>query len=137
MKKVFLSLMAVAAIALTGCKPEGQEQTPSSNPSIIGTWTCEYEGEYGDIIEGSNMIRETLIIEDGGNLTYGLYAYGEEVSLPMKWFIDGNKFCLICYVGNLMPSDAEPDTTYMDYNLTENVLELNDGEELEVYQRSK
>ncbi len=135
MKKVFLSLMAVAAIALTGCKPEGQEQPPSSNPSIIGTWTCEYEGEYGEVTDETNIIKQVLVIEEGGAMTFSLYAYGEELTMPTKWFVEGGQFCYIDY-GELYPEDEDPDTTRLDYKVTENTLEFSDGD-VTVYKRVK
>lgn len=132
MKKTYLALMAVAAIALIGCK---DDNTHSSSPSLIGTWSCEYTGEYEEIVDGSNIIKQVLVIEEGGAMTFSLYAYGEELTMPTKWFVEGGQFCYIDY-GALYPEDEDPDTVRLDYKVTENTLEFNDGD-VTVYKRVK
>lgn len=86
--KCTLSALAMSAVVVLALLSSGCNKNPEnpSSDSIIGTWQIKFfEEEFG----GDCSIEYTF--KENGELTMNLSCDGEQYSLPMLWYTDGDK----------------------------------------------
>lgn len=117
--------MLCITLGVVGCSnnDDGNESYPAE---LLGTWVSESEGEYNPAIIAStsdNLITEKFVIEKDGEMVYNISYYGENYSVPAKWYIEDGKFCYEYYDDEKMPEDVK-EVICVDYKLSDNTLEF-------------
>lgn len=84
-KKHFLILPAVIALAFMSLLIVGCDKSAPDESSVIGTWYCEIEGEYDDIIHAEYVFKEDGTLD----MTLVTADY-EPYEFSFKWKLEGN-----------------------------------------------
>lgn len=111
-KKHFLILPAVIALAFMSLLIVGCDKSAPDESSVIGTWYCEIEGEYDDIIQAEYVFKEDGTLD----MTLVTADY-EPYEFSFKWKLEGN---------DLVFKDFD-ETDDIDYEDISYVVEITNG----------
>lgn len=101
----------------------GCNSNPLPSQEIVGTWSYEFEDEYG----GTGTAE--YIFAENGDMTTVLTIAGEQVTYQMSWKVEGDKFYYKDKDDEKWPAGEEPEWEVFDYKLIGDSMEFYDEDD--------